>query len=660
MPSAAGSDSSLEPVPISDSFAAMHAPPGGASQVWLDGDVLACACPDCNAPMSIRLWLRLAECRMCGTQVELSEEIERLAQQLMAQRERGGPWSDPVAARSPLRPLPLLRPPGSVSAAPPPLPAKPKPEAVVPTPPKPAAAPAPRLVAEPVYEVAGDSLIAQAVAARPAAAPQPPPPVQPGRSAGRQFLDQIIACLVSMVVHMVIIILLGLLTHRQQKPPRPFLEIEVSGESAGPQGGEIVLSSKVPEPAGKQEIAVSTTPKSVGLQITEMETRRGQLAAKVQAIVVRPNIAAPSAPGFGSSSLGTLISGRSPTVRERSLVEEGGNERSELAVAMGLKWIAKHQNRDGSWSLEAFPEAGDCGGRCTAAGFLRSDTGGTALALLPFLGAGHTHRDGDYQQAVDDGLNFLIRSQGPSGSLMGDRGGGATMYSHGLGAIALCEAYAMTNDSKLRAPAQKAIDFIVAAQHLKGGWRYDPGDPGDTSVVGWQLMALRSARMSDLNVPPEVLEKATQFLDDVQMNERIARFGYLPGSGPTEAMTAEGMLCRLYQGWPTNHPPLVAAADYLLQHHKPLERSSNMYYWYYATQVMHHMGGARWKGWNERMRNLLIELQETKGHEAGSWTPVAEHDPSGGRLYMTALAVCTLEVYYRYLPLYKQRALDAK
>ena len=67
----------------------------------------------------------------------------------------------------------------------------------------------------------------------------------------------------------------------------------------------------------------------------------------------------------------------------------------------------------------------------------------------------------------------------------------------------------MTHDKGLMAPAQASINFIVAAQDpVGGGWRYQVKQAGDTSVVGWQLMALKSAHMAYLNVPPETIREA--------------------------------------------------------------------------------------------------------------------------------------------------------
>jgi hypothetical protein len=338
-----------------------------------------------------------------------------------------------------------------------------------------------------------------------------------------------------------------------------------------------------------------------------------------------------------------------------------------------LEWIARHQNGNGSWSLHDFQNAKDCNRRCGSAGE-HSDTAGTALALLPFLGAGETHHRGKYKDTVRQGLYWLVRNQGRDGDLRG--AGNGQMYAHGQAAIALCEAFALTQDEELRAPAQLAIDYIVKAQHSAGGWRYQPGQPGDVSVVGWQLMALRSAQMAYLRVPKEVFDKTNKFLDSCRVDRYGAKYTYMPlpprivdrlreKDGDTlamPAMTAEALLCRQYAGWERDHQGLTNGCRWMLEKHPPKLSEANMYYWYYATQVMHHVGGPVWKSWNEKMRDLLVKTQERTGHEAGSWTPRnsggRNFDDRGGRLYMTALAVCTLEVYYRHLPLYRSVAVD--
>ncbi|HEV3006302.1 MAG TPA: squalene--hopene cyclase, partial [Pirellulales bacterium] len=176
------------------------------------------------------------------------------------------------------------------------------------------------------------------------------------------------------------------------------------------------------------------------------------------------------------------------------------------------------------------------------------------------------------------------------------------------------------------------------------------------SVVGWQMMALRSAQMAYLEVPQETFLKAARFLNSVQQAPSVGLYGYMPGTHPSHVMTAEGLLCRQYSGWRRNHPVLINGVSWLGANELPRADRANMYFWYYGTQVMHHMGGEAWDKWNDALRDLLISLQSGGGHEAGSWAPPGGHDSQGGRLYTTALAACTLEVYYRHLPLYRGAA----
>ncbi len=348
---------------------------------------------------------------------------------------------------------------------------------------------------------------------------------------------------------------------------------------------------------------------------------------------------------FDLPDLENMFAGRTAARRADLALKEGTPE-SEAAVKAGLAWLVQHQNPAGSWSLDNFQRVNNCA--CGDSG-LNSDAAGTALALLPFLGAGHTHRQGDHQRVVKRALDWLVKNQTPSGSFASI--GGGNMYAHGQASLALAEALAMTGDRKLKKPAQRAIDFIVAAQHTEGGWRYAPRSPGDLSVVGWQIMALRSADLADLNVPVETMEAATRFIDSVQADKIGGRYAYMRGSGARLTMTAEGLLCRQYTGWPKIHPGMASGVEHLAKNLAQI-RNPNMYYWYYATQVMHHYQGDPWEAWNAPMRDTLIALQETQGHQAGSWTPRDIHDSMGGRVYMTALAICTLEVYYRHAPLY--------
>ena len=339
-----------------------------------------------------------------------------------------------------------------------------------------------------------------------------------------------------------------------------------------------------------------------------------------------------------------MFAGRDAEERKKLAETEGGSAASESAVERGLKWLADHQDKDGHWSLHEFHAAGECNGQCSSPGGVSSDAGGTGFGLLPFLGAGYTHQSGKHEKTVKNGLNWLIADQTKEGTFR--HCGGGTLYAHGIASIALCEAWAMTKDPKLKQPAQRSIDYIVKAQHDGGGWRYQAGMAGDTSVTGWQVIALRSARQGGLQIPKNVMKKISAFLDSVQTDKKGSGYRYMPNGRITDAMVAEGLLCRIYTSWNSKRPGLEAGVRYLLS--RPPQPGGELYYWYYATQVLHHYGGEPWEEWNPVMRDLLIDSQSTEGHESGSWAPQGGHDSAGGRVYATSLSLLTLEVYYRH------------
>jgi hypothetical protein len=355
--------------------------------------------------------------------------------------------------------------------------------------------------------------------------------------------------------------------------------------------------------------------------------------------------------------VGVMFAGRNPEVRSQMVRREGGTTQTEAAVARGLRWLSRHQFDDGHWSLDNWHKAPGAAGKPDGLGSEHNDVAATALALLPFLGAGQTHRQGQYTEEVSKGLEWLLRQQKPDGDLRGEGGRITRMYAHAQAAIVLSEAYVLSQDESLRGPAQLALNFIVEAQHPAGGWRYDPGEAGDTSVFGWQLMALRSGQMAYLYVPEEAFAEGSHYLDKAQVDHVGGLYAYQPGGRPTPAMTAEGLLCRQYLGWPRSHRGLRSGVDYLLKDHLPDKNNPNIYYWYYGTQVMHHMGGSTWDRWNDRIQAALLTTQRSDGPLAGSWDPRGGHSNRGGRIYMTSLACCILEVYYRHLPLYGDSAV---
>ena len=369
--------------------------------------------------------------------------------------------------------------------------------------------------------------------------------------------------------------------------------------------------------------------------------------------------------------MGSPVSGHSELAgrskdNHAAMANEGWTPGSENAVLIGLKWLADHQLPDGSWNFNhqlgpgkrTSPNPGEDEMSTIAA---------TGLCLLAFLGNGQTHLEGDYKATVEKALAYLVEKQVPvtasAGRLMDDPNSSGAIYSHGIATIALAEAYAMTKDSRLHDPAQAAINYLAIHQDpAGGGWRYFSKQAGDLSVSGWQFMALKSGLLGELTIPKNVMTKANRFLDNLSFQSG-ALYGYQVGNErPSATMSAVGLLCRMYTGWKRENAALQRGVAYLAERIGPsLGDNPDLYYDYYATQVMRQFGGDLWKEWNKQMRDYLIKTQSTEGPTKGSWYFSPGSDIGirpGGRIYCTALAIMTLEVYYRYMPIYKNEVLE--
>jgi hypothetical protein len=323
---------------------------------------------------------------------------------------------------------------------------------------------------------------------------------------------------------------------------------------------------------------------------------------------------------------------RNPVLRSALLRARGGGPQTEQAVDRALTWLRNAQEPDGHWNVQR--HGGNAG----------RDVAGTAFALLCFSASGAKHTEpGPYRAVVSNAVEWLMAQCRPGGDL---RGAG-TMYDHGFAALALADVYGMTHDPRLLGVATGTVQFIVAAQHkTTGGWRYNPGEEGDTSVFSSQLVALRTADLAGLGVPEETTKLAGKWLDRVQGGEENALFGY-DNNQPRPAMTAAGMVCRQFLGLSYDDPKMQAAARYVAAN-VPSYSNPDFYFWYYATQALFHQGGVNWDAWNMCLKQELLSGQLRIGTEAGSWEPAGPFAEYGGRVITTAMATLCLQVYYRY------------
>ncbi|MBM3955453.1 MAG: terpene cyclase/mutase family protein [Planctomycetes bacterium] len=482
-----------------------------------------------------------------------------------------------------------------------------------------------------------------------------------GRGLAAGLLRQVPAWAVSMLVHIIILLAMALIVSEAPKADlRPKMIVSNAPESAEDIGD---LADEMPDQLPMEEVTDPVVVPDAAVENVQVVADAEDLSAPAVAVelsdfgseMVQPSDLLAGVGGIAGQAGG--LGGRTdPKMRQQLVLAGGGNAQTEAAVEAALKWFISHQMPDGGWSfdLAACPS---CQGQCSHSGKSRAKDrcGATALALLPFLGRGYTHREGPYKKQLDAGIAFLAgMSLKGEGKCYGEDG---TLYSQGLAGIVLSESYAMSKDPRLQLPAQLALNFIMTAQDpVGGGWRYSPKQPGDTSAVGWQLMALKSGDMANLRVNPLTVKKAVAFLDSVQSDDGAA-YGYTDKSTPGPARNAVGLLCRMYLGWKKNNPALQRGVANLAK----AGPSKDLYHNYYATQVLHHLEGDAWTAWNTRMRDLLLNTQAKRGHEAGSWYDGVDSGhgaDAAGRLYCTALSAMILEVYYRHLPIYGQQSVE--
>jgi hypothetical protein len=353
------------------------------------------------------------------------------------------------------------------------------------------------------------------------------------------------------------------------------------------------------------------------------------------------DVAVPLRPAVGSliDSKNPLAL-RAPELRAGLIEQLGGNDETEAAVRRALEWFKRTQEREGYWGR---------GGQGHHAA-------GTALAMLCFMGYGAKHTEaGPYQPTLERALAWLLKQARAEGDLRGD----GDLYDHAIVTMALAEAYNLTRDLRLQEPVRKAVAFIVTAQNKKtGGWRYkpwarDPQEKGDLSVTGWQIMALKSALLAGVEVPAETFAGAGRFIESLGRGRHGGVYGYRAADPePRSAMTAQAFFSRLLLGQGTGDARTTETLAYLRER-LPSQRETDYYYWYYGCLALYQHQGAVWEEWNARMRPIFLKGQRRDGHLSGSWDAEGDRSESYGRFITTALATLSLEVYYRYLPLYK-------
>ena len=451
--------------------------------------------------------------------------------------------------------------------------------------------------------------------------------------------------------------------------PKPDRTIEPKVELDAPTESDVV------SPVSNLDVPVENTEREA-----ETDAQQPKGREEAQADSEMGGSGAFAAIGAGGGGAG-MFGNRSGGGRKRAVGKGGGSKGSEGAVEASLRWFKRHQSANGSWETDKYYQNCTEGAKCEPGGDAKGhgsdcNVAMTGYAVLCFLGAGYDHKTPNkYKTTVKKGIDWMLSVQKADGYL-GDRN-----YEHPVAVMALAEAYAMTADPELRGPSQKGIDQILAHQNQDKapgadgysggmGWDYTkPNSRNDSSVTGWNIMALKSGLAGGLNIGKgmegakrwleahwkasnEKAQPGTKIWKDATAYDKTV-FYYtwdhekktLEGEAGRESI---GLVCSIFLGHLNGDIMAETLSNFVMENQM---NSKNTYYNYYNTMAIFQMGGDRWTKWNAVMRDKLVNTQKkTTDCLDGSWDWTKDDFTGGecGRVLTTAYNTLSLEVYYRY------------
>ena len=327
-----------------------------------------------------------------------------------------------------------------------------------------------------------------------------------------------------------------------------------------------------------------------------------------------------------------------------------GNMITAVAIEGGLEWLKAHQDVDGHWDAEGFAKHDPVAAPCDGKGLATKNVRVTALALLAFLGDGETARVGPYADVVAKAGGWLVAQQALDGAL-GDARAREAILDHAIATWALCEASGISGAAEFGPPVQKALDWLERHRRPGSGWGLSTTATGiDAETTCWCVMAAKSGGELGFRVDRDCLGAATKLLAAVTATTVDA--GQIepgPEAGIRQRITAAALLAHFFLGEePAKNPNMLVSASQVLAV-LPKPGMTDLMTCHWASHALYQMGGRWWAQWSRTLTNAVVMTQRLDGASAGSWDP---DDGSGcrdeGRVAATALAVLSLESYYRF------------
>ena len=315
------------------------------------------------------------------------------------------------------------------------------------------------------------------------------------------------------------------------------------------------------------------------------------------------------------------------------------DEKTEVIIKNAMRWLASKQLPNGAWGSTGDEQ--------------RNPVAMTGYVLIGFLAAGQLPGEGEFGKSVSAGTQYLIDQVRPEGTFA-DRNNGQYMYGHGIASIALAEIYGQTRAPAMRPKLEKIIKLIITAQNNEGGWRYRPvASDADISVTVLQVVALRAAKNSGVDVPQKTIDDAVRYVKSCQ-HASSGGFAYQPGRDPGFARTAAAIyslqVCGAYED-----PMVKRGSEYLMKNY---QRNDQWFTYgnFYAAPAQYMRGGETWAKWYTQYKETLLKKATVKG-DTVFWDPAEAQIDSGrnvGPVYATSVYTMMLAMPYHYIPLYQR------
>lgn len=451
------------------------------------------------------------------------------------------------------------------------------------------------------------------------------------------FRNRFTAILMSIGIHLLLFFLFSAVIMSVPRPTPPQI---IATASAGTNLEEVVQQQEIFRPTTKQVVTNPNTVQviaAIGISSVAMPSIEDTVSFEDAAVNAMEFGMSMSVGDGATATLPVVFSGRcSQAERLSRLKVGGGSKRCEDAVQKALVWFSQNQNPNGSWG-NSFPVAM------------------TGLVLLAYLGRCETPDSPQFADSVVDGALYLLnRASEAEGRMVSPAG--KLEYEHAIGTYALCELFTLSRRGSRRIPGlaellRQSVGVIIKGQNPDGSWNYNykPGR-SDTSVAGWQMQALYSAKHTDIDFPgrEEAFNKGVEFLK--RMQGPRGGFGYSEKPEDKMSLAGVGVLGLQFGGY-GGGPEVMKGIDFILSRKSLSYDNINFYEWYYSTQACFQAEGKSWKQWNEMFLKPILDAQDASGRWKPERSNQTDNQSKGdGDIYRTALATLMLEVYFRYLP----------